>query len=210
MVQQRTWTLIILLVALVGLSFYLQRQKSSDLAAPTATSSMSTLFGAEIGEASTIRIENAAGDAVEIARSQNGKWLLIAPSHADADQAAAEAAATQVSALRSLSTVRLAPAVVGLDQPAYTITVTFVQGGPHELLLGSETPIQDGYYAQLDKGTIQVVDKPGLDGLMSLLKTPPYLATPTPFSAPTPLASPATTLGASTGTGTPVSATNAP
>ena len=65
---------------------------------------------------------------MEIARDASGKWILRAPSRADADQAAAEAAATQVGALRSLSTVRLAPAVVGLDKPAYTLTIAFPGG----------------------------------------------------------------------------------
>lgn len=210
MVRTRTWGVTIVLLALVGLSVYSQRQKHSELAAPTATSSFSALFGAAVGEPSKIRIENAAGDAVEFARSADGKWLLIAPAQTEADQAAAEAAATQISALRSLSTVRLAPAVVGLDHPTYTLVVTFDDGRPHELLVGSETPIQDGYYAQLDKGSFQVVDKPGLDSLTALVMAPPYLATPTPPAAPTTLSSPTLALGAPVDTNTPPSPTVAP
>ncbi len=191
MVRKSTWVLLVVLLGLVGLSLYLQTKKDGQLVAPTATSSMIPLFQGQSSDASSVRIENAAGDAVEISRSADGKWIVNAPSRADADQAAAEAAATQAAALRSLSTVRLAPAVVGLDNPAYTLSIGFAGGAPsHRLLVGFMTPIQDGYYAQLDNGAFQVVDKTGLDVLIGLLRAPPYPATPTPVTSGPPMSSP--------------------
>jgi hypothetical protein len=188
MVRRGTWILIVVLVVLVGLSLFLQRTKSNEVATPTATSSTSPLFGVAPGEPTTIRIENAAGDAVEVARGAGGKWQVTAPNRAEADQAAAEAAATQIGALKSLSVVRLAPAVVGLERPQYTLIITFADGAAHTLLVGALTPTQDGYYTQLDDGSIQVVDKFGLDELARMLVAPPYPATPTLAASATPVA----------------------
>ena len=102
-----------------------------------------------------------------------------------ADQASAEAAATQASALRILANPQLGLDVVGLDKPTYKITITFSGGKTHNLAVGSVTPIQDGYYASLDGGASEIVDKTGLDALLGLLTQPPYVATLTPVAAPT-------------------------
>lgn len=209
MVRKSTWILIVVLLGLVGLSLYLQKQKGSQSAETATPSSRLPLFSAETGQPSVVRIENAAGDAVELARDSGGKWVLRAPSASEADQAAAEAAATQVGALRSLSTVKLAPAVIGLDKPAYTLTISFNKAGTHQLRVGSQTPIQDGYYSQLDDGPYQVVDKSGLDVLIGLLKAPPYPATPTPGAPPASGPSPQTSPTAVVATDTPAPAPTA-
>jgi hypothetical protein len=126
---------------------------------------------------------------VRFSRDESGKWVLQAPTAEPAYQAAAEAAASQVGALRVLASVSLGADIIGLDDPAYTLTVGFGERESHELLVGSVTPIQDGYYAQLDGGTKLVVDKIGLDALIRLLTNPPYAETRTPTpepSTPTP------------------------
>jgi hypothetical protein len=209
MVRRNTWIVLIVLVGLVGFSFYLGQTKAKQAAAATPTSGPTALFDPSFGSPTEIRIENSSGDVVQIARDQSGKWVLKAPTAADANQASAEAAATQVGALQVLSSVDLGPDVIGRDKPSFTVTVTYDGGKTHTLLVGSETPIQNGYYAQLDGGKNQVVDKAGVDALTSLLSKPPYLATLTPAAYATPTLEPATpTLAASateppTATGTP-------
>jgi hypothetical protein len=209
MVRRNTWIILIVLVGLIGFSFYLGQSKAKQAAAATPTSGPTALFDPSFGSPTDIRIANSSGDVVQIARDQSGKWVLKAPTAADANQASAEAAATQVGALRVLSSVDLGPDVIGLDIPSFTITVTYNGGKTHTLLVGSETPIQNGYYAQLDGGHNQVVDKAGVDALTGLLSKPPYLATLTPVASATPTPEPATpTVAASateppTATGTP-------
>lgn len=204
MVRRNTWIVLVVLVGLIGFWFYLKQSKANQAAAATPTAGPTALFDSSQGSPTDIRIENSSGDAVQIARDQNGKWVLKAPTAADANQASAEAAATQVGALHVLSSVDLGPDVIGLDKPSYTITVTYKDGQVHTLLVGSETPIQNGYYVQLDGGTKQVVDKAGLDALTGLLSKPPYLATLTPVASATPTPVPATATEQPTGTPTTV------
>lgn len=207
MIRRGTWIAIAILLALVGLSAILRDRQSKTADAATPTQGLRPLLGANLGEPSRIRIESAAGEATELARDADGAWVLDAPEAAEADQAAAQAAASQIGALRILSTVALAPDIIGLDAPAYTLALTFDDGSVHRLLIGSVTPITDGYYAQLDGGPYQVVDKYGLDELIGLLGAPPYLTTPTvevtPSALPsaTPITASSTPAGSTTADG---------
>jgi hypothetical protein len=192
MIRRSTWIILVILLALVGFSFYVKGQKARQASEATPTAGAAALFGSNEGTPTDIKIEGSAGVAVEISRDQTGKWVLKAPTQADADQASAEAAATQVGALRVVSTVQLGLDVVGLDKPDYTVTVSFGASKTHRLLVGSVTPIQNGYYVQLDGGQSQVVEKGGLDAILGLLSKPPYPATPTPAASITPSISAAT------------------
>lgn len=200
MIRRSTWIVLLVLAALVAFSFYLTNQKSKEAARPTPTEGSAPLFPATEGSATDIKIVAQAGNEVEIAADQSGKWSVKAPVAMAADPAGAEAAATQVSSLRVLATVQLGLPDVGLDNPADTMTVTFGTGKSHKLLIGSVTPIQNGYYSQLDGGAIIVVDKPGIDALLGMLTSPPYVATLTPAPSPSPAAALTSPTSASTET----------
>ena len=205
MIRRSTLVVLIILAALIAFTFYLRNQKAQQAAAATPTSSgtSKSLFAAAEGNVTEIKVQDSAGISVDLARDQSGKWVLKAPKAADADQAAAEAAATQVTALHVLSTPPLTLDIAGLSQPAYIMTFTFSSGKSHKLAVGAETPIQDGYYTSLDSGPVQIVDLQGLNALIRLLTEPPYPATPTPVATATEL--PATATTAPSGAETPVS-----
>ncbi len=184
MIRRNTWVLLVILLAVVGFSYYLKTYKAKQAAAATATPTSGTastpLFSAADGQPTDITVKDSTGKMVAVARNSSGKWVLQAPTQADANQAAAEAAATQVTSLQVLSSVTLGLDVVGLDKPAYTMSFVFSGGKSHTLEVGAETPIQDGYYTSLDKGPVRIVDKQGIDALIQLLSQPPYAVTPTP------------------------------
>lgn len=215
MIRRNTWILLILLVALVGAVFYINRQKSAATASATPTPGTTYVFTSQEGLPSDIKIEDAAGNSVEVARDSSGKWVLKAPTEAPADQGQAEAAASQITALQIVGDIQIGLDVVGLDKPSNTITITFTGGKTHKLTVGSVTPIQSGYYAQLDGGKVQVVDKQGLDSLLNLLTSPPYVATATPSITDTPtlqpnLSTPTPTTIGSTRTEAPSPTTTTP
>ena len=190
-----TWITLLVLVLMVGFAFLFNQQKAKEQAAATPTAGTAMLFTSAEGLPNDIKIEASTGTSVEVARNDKGVWMLKAPTQADADQASAQAAATQVGALQVIGDVQLGLDVVGLDKPADTITLTFTGGKTHKLAVGSVNPIQTGYYVQLDGGKTQIVDKPGLDALLTMLTNPPYVATATPAvtDTPTATATPATT-----------------
>ncbi len=214
MIRRNTWILIILFAALVGAAIYLQNQKTKQAASATPTSSSAFVFNtATDGNPTDIKIESSTGVTVEIARDSSGSWTVKSPIAMGANQAGAEAAATQVGALRVLGDFQLGPDIVGLDKPSYTITIVFSGGKTHKLLVGSVNPIQTGYYTQLDGGKTQVVDKPGLDSLLGIVTNPPYAQTLTPTVTPTvfvPLPATETPTIAPAETTTPLPSTETP
>jgi len=207
MIRRNTWILLIVLVALVGAAFYLNNQKKTSATSATPASQQ-YLFTSQDGKSPTdIKIvDTAAGNSVEIARDSTGTWVVKAPTAAAASQGQAEAAATQITSLSLFGDVQLGLDVVGLDKPAYVMTVTFDSAKTHKVLIGQMTPIQTGYYVQVDGGRVVVADKSGIDSLVGMLTAPPYLATLTPTITPTPVPSETPTAGPSD-TPMPTSAT---
>ena len=189
LISTTTWITLLVLALVAGFAFLFNQQKAKQQAAATPTPGTAMLFTSAEGQPSDIKIESSTGTSVEVARNDKGVWVLKAPTQADADQASAEAAATQIGALQIVvSDVQLGLDVIGLDKPADTITLTFTSGKTHKLTVGSVNPIQTGYYVQLDGGKTQIVDKPGLDAILSMLTKPPYVATATPAVTDTPTA----------------------
>lgn len=188
MIRRNTWILLVLLAALIGFTVYFNNRKAQEAAKATPTSGPVSLFNSSVGEPNDIKIDDSTGNSVEVARDSTGTWTVKAPKAGAADQASAEAAATQVSSLRVLGDVQLGLDIVGLDKPSYTITLVFKGGTTHTLTVGSTTPIQTGYYVQVDNAQTRIVDKSGIDALLKLLQNPPYAATATPAESPTPTA----------------------
>jgi hypothetical protein len=185
MIRPSTVVYLVLLLALVGAYFYLRnRGQAADIEVtvePSAEVAQAYLFPAEEGTPSSIRIDSKAGQSVEVARDADNAWTLIRPVEAKADPAAAEAAASQVTTMRILDTVPdVDLKIVGLDEPAYILTVKFTSGGERTVEVGVITPTESGYYARDAAGEVVIVSRDAIDPLIGLLDNPPYLETPTP------------------------------
>jgi hypothetical protein len=180
-----TWLAVFMLVALVGFAYYLKRQKDVPSMEATPTPGITYIFTSEDGMPSEIEIIPAEGDAqhVKVERT-DGTWKLILPFEAEANQGSAQAAADQISTLRMLGEVDAALNILGLDKPTHVISISFTSGKTHKLEVGSITPTQSGYYTRVDDDRIVVLSKDGIDALLNLQTSPPYLATPTPSPLP--------------------------
>lgn len=183
--KRPTWILVFVFAAFVGLYFYLNRQggesqDDNDLGTETASAAQ-FLFTDESGIPLGIIISDKEGNVVEIVRNQEGIWMLKQPTETEADQGKAEAAASQVTALRILSRLDLAPEYAGLVTPSYLFTVSFSGGETLTVDIGDLTPTQSGYYASMTMGdNIIVISKSGVDALLKLLSNPPYPEASTP------------------------------
>ena len=187
--QAGTWITVLIFIGLIGAAVYLNRQKDTAEVEVTPASEPSYLFStAADGNPTSIEIKPAEGDAqrVKIARNAENAWALELPVEAEADQGLSEAAATQISALEILDPIDADPAIFGLDNPAYVITLEFDGGKKHTLEIGDSTPTSKGYYVRVDSDKMMIVDLSGIDSLLQLAAFPPYLVTATPEAAVTP------------------------
>jgi len=183
-VRTGTWITVLVFAALVGLALYLRNRAQVPEGDATPATTVTYVFTAEDGLPSSIEVAPAAGEPVRIARNADNAWALELPEAAEADPGLAEAAASQVSALRILDEIDLAPDILGLDVPAYEIKIKFTGGSEHRLEVGDTTPTNTGYYVRVDGEKTVIVALSGLESLLNLAATPPYLNTPTPSPLP--------------------------
>jgi hypothetical protein len=184
--RRATVVYLVLLLGLAGVYYYLNhREQPADIAVtPGPEAQVSYLFTAEDGVPTSIHVEAKDGATVEVARGADNAWTLTLPVEAKADQAAAEAAASQVTTLRILDNVPdLDPEITGLTSPEYTLSIRFTSGVERKAEIGVITPTESGYYVRNADGGIVIVSKSSLDSVLGLLTNPPYLETPLP---PTP------------------------
>ncbi len=175
-----------------GLYYFLNHRETApaDVSASLTaepTEEISYLFSAEQGVPTNIRLYSKSEGIVELARDPQNLWVVKEPISTEADQAAAEAASTQVTTMRILDRVpNVDPKVVGLDTPQYILTVEFTGGVERSVQIGVMTPTESGYYVRGTDGSIVIVSNSAVDPLLGLLTTPPYMATATPNPSPVP------------------------
>src|SRR4030095_12216570 len=153
MIRRSTVVYLVLLLALAGAYYYLNhREKPADIevtAEPGTEIAQAYLFTAEDGTPSSIHLESKAGQVVEVARGADNAWALTQPVEAKADQAAAEAAASQITTMSILDTVPdVDTKLVGLETPEYVLTVKFTSGVERTVDIGVITPSESGYYVR--------------------------------------------------------------
>jgi hypothetical protein len=182
--MRRSTTIYILLLAiLAGVYYYLNnREEPADIAITLEPEAVvSYLFSGEDGVPTSIRIESNSRETVEVTRDADNAWVLKLPLEASADQGSAEAAASQVSTMRILDSISdIDLAVVGLDDPEYSLTIQFTSGVERTAQIGVINPTESGYYVLDADGEVVLVARSAVDSLLNLLTNPPYLETPTP------------------------------
>lgn len=185
--RRSTVIYLLLFLVLAAAYYYLNnREQPADISLTLEPGSEVTyLFTAEDGMPTSIHLESKAGDSVEVARDADNAWAVALPIEAKADQAAAEAAASQVTTMQILDTIPdIDLDIVGLTDPEYTLTIKFTSGVERMVEIGVVTPTESGYYARSTNDDVVIISKSSIDALLELLNNPPYLETPTPSPVP--------------------------
>ena len=185
--RRSTVIYLLLFLLLAGTYYYLNnREQPADISLTVEPSAeVRYLFAAEDGLPTSIQIESKAGDIVEVARDADNAWAVTQPIAAKADQASAEAAASQVTTMQILDTIPdIDPEIVGLTDPEYSLTIKFTSGVERNVEIGVITPTESGYYVRDTNGDTVIISRSSVDALLGLLTNPPYLETPTPSPIP--------------------------
>ena len=183
MIRRSTWIMLAVLALFIGAYFYLKAhplQYYTSTPTPTAPVN-SFLINKDNDTLTKVVITDAQGNTFQMGRDAAGYWAITKPKSAAADQSQAEAAETQLFALKVVTTLETSPSpdVIGLNPPAYTISLEFSSNRQQVLEVGGLTPTSSGYYIQLE-GMVYVVSQYSIDAVVKLLQNPPYLVTPTP------------------------------
>jgi hypothetical protein len=185
-----TWIALMVLVIVITTAVYINRQAEQTIEAEITPISEETLLFTESIIVNSIEVQPLDGETVKLERNAENAWAMTLPDEAEADQGMSEAAASQIAALRIITEVDNTkdPAIFGLDEPVYVITIGFEDGKTSTLEIGDTTPSGEGYYVRTGDN-IYVIGLGGLSALTNLATTPPYLSTPTsvPTATSTPL-----------------------
>ncbi len=183
-----TWLALIVLAVLIAVALSNMQEKLAVVQEAKSFPTLDThsVFSVDMGDPIHIRIVSTSGEAVELEINMQHAWDVRLPFAGVADQGAVAAALSQISALRSVGQVNssLALSDLGLEHPAYVVTLGYTGGTERTLEIGDKTPSATGYYARLDQDKLMIVDTAGIESLLSLLTSPPYMETPTPSALP--------------------------
>lgn len=189
MIRRTTWFFVVLFAVLLALAFFLQRTREPTEAETTPIAGIEYLFDTQDEKITSMRLEDAGGNVVAVERGAEDSWVLVEPPGEAADVARIESAIIHAESLRIVDNLESGPdlGVIGLDPPAYRVTVTLDGGRQQTALVGSATPTGSGYYARLEGGKLQIVNNFSVDGILEILTTPPIQSTPEPaVTEPTP------------------------
>src|SRR5256714_599071 len=119
---------------------------------------------------SKIDIKKKGGEEVTLSKDSGGNWKVIAPKPLGADHSAVS---SMLSSLSSLNSDRLVEEKAsnfnqyGLGEPTLQIGVTEKNSKTHQLLVGDDTPTNNGAYVRLEGDprvfTIAAYNKTSLD-----------------------------------------------
>ena len=183
--KRSTWIATVIFLALAGLLFYLnQREPTEEAVEITPPAPVEFLLSESDSNPTSIDIQSETGEQVVIARNEAGVWVLEKPIETGADQASAEAAASQLTSLRIESRPEVPPEAAGLVPPSYTLTVKLSGGTEKTVRIGDLAPTGIGYYAQVNgSDKTLIINQTGLEALLTLLESPPYVE-PTATNVP--------------------------
>ncbi len=176
MIRKQTWILlgvfIIALVATIILEKNPELVKSSQAPTSSPTSPGMMLEGWQSNDITWIEILDGQGNRLRILQTTEGKWVIDSESGDSVDAGVVEEIRSQIAATRT--TAYLDPGydleAIGLNHPAYTLTVRNIQGRESVIQIGQMTPTQTGYYVKVDNFAPIVVSKYAIDNIVDKLQ----------------------------------------
>ncbi|MBW8011154.1 MAG: DUF4340 domain-containing protein [Chloroflexi bacterium] len=184
MLRRNTWIVLGVFLVLLIVLFIMQRQPEMIEVVPNAPAVSQTLLSIAGEDVHGIRVAETNGEAVVFELGDDELWAFVEPETLAEETNADDilAAVTQLSNLRILSQLDSQPSMeaMGLDEPAFTITLRLEDDGEMIIYVGDETQMADGYYVQLEDEGPVVVAKFALGIVLDLLHEPPLAPTPTP------------------------------
>lgn len=190
MVRRSTWIVLLIFAALVGFTIFFQRYQANNTAdSATAIPTVPPVYLFELGDAqlNEIKISDSTGKNVDLYRDQlTSLWAITDVPADQADSTKIESISTQLLSIQIQETLtQTVPLVsVGLETPAYTITLTTSSGTRLVTSVGMQTAIGSGYYVREPNGQIAIVEKTPMESILKLVDNPPLLPTATPEVTP--------------------------
>ena len=185
--RRSTWVVLLVFGLLVGFTWLFQRyqaNKTASLPTSTALPTVEKAYDLANQGLSELTIEDNQGNKIDLYRNSTTTdlWEIRDVPTDKADNIAIQTAISELLSINIIDRLAVVPPLesIGLVFPQYTLTMQTPGGQQIITDVGIETPIETGYYIRVGSGTVLIVDKSTLDGILNYLQEPPLIATPTP------------------------------
>jgi len=181
--MNRNTTIVLVVIFAVLVLYVLTVQLPNERAAnatPTPVAASSAVWTIAGDQIAGVRVVDRAGNrSVAFAKDGQGIWSVTEPEAQPADQSLASTSAARFTNLFATRTITT-PADMGpfgVLSPTYTVELKLVDGTQLSVAIGDKTPTGSAYYLlRRGEADVIVVSSSGIDGIISLLDEPPYLA----------------------------------
>ena len=187
MIRRSPWITLAIFAILAILAWVLlpRIRGEEDVAevTPTVQPTQSLLYELSTRDVAWIQFADSTGKLVEVEReSASDAWVLVGETEETTDSeriSSITGVLVNMPAMRSFD-VEIGIETVGLDNPAYTITMRTFTGDEIVTKVGNLNAVGSGYYVQVDNEPSVLVAQLVLDEVLSIFSEPPLIATPTP------------------------------
>jgi hypothetical protein len=195
-----TFFLLLVSLVIIGVVGFLGSQpQESSTATPTPTGEgAGPLFPpiaetTDQGSINRFEITNNQTNAhTVLTKDENDLWAIAEATNAqefDTDQTKAVGSMSVMASLEAFQQFPVEGSLddYGLENPAYTLTLSDVDGAVYSLYIGKQSTITQRYFALAndDRQTVYVLPNDLVSGLTSMVDQPPYVASPTPTATAT-------------------------
>jgi len=185
MIRRNTWIVLAIFVIVLGVGWYfLRAQPAGQNSATTSTPPPAKLLaGLTADKIKAIRYIDTQGIQVSLELQSNKQWAQTSSSSTPLTQGSIQEIIAQLLDMNILADLASPPpaTALGLDKPTISVIITTDK----DILfnIGNLTPLNNGYYVQVDQDRPAIIDKSTVDSLTQLFKS--TQDTPTPQTTPT-------------------------
>ncbi len=192
MIRKSTWIILIVLVVLLGATWYLEWSpagKERARGTPTATP-YPTLFEWNNVDVAAVTLNTLSGESIGFRRNLDQSWGFVGITNLSINQGTAEQIVISLQSIKVQENLgaEFNLGIVGLENPNYIFTITFNDNRVTEIRIGNATTTGTGYYIQVNDEPPVVVSKGSIDSITSIFTRDTLtLPTPTPFPTSPPV-----------------------
>lgn len=180
MIRRPTWILVLVFAGLAALVWLVPLwQERNPKPTPTAQVTPSPVF--EAGTITWMTLQDSTGKAIVVEKTAgNSPWTVKQPADQVFEPTQVQSAMTGLegASIQTSLTQQPPQGAMGLDKPAYTITLMLKDGAERIIKVGNATPTGSGYYTQIGSEPAFVMSKSSLDPVLQLLTAGKPLETP--------------------------------
>lgn len=176
---------VVIFLVMGTAAYYINQMPADQLNTESGTAIPTQFMLVGLNEADIQKISiNTPNGNVLIGRDADGLWELEQPINPAIDLGTMEMRITDLLNLKAKQVILtdLSDEAIGLDSPTGQIEVTMKDGTTNKYFIGTKNPLDSGYYARNEAGTIVLLNTTSVENVLDLI-TVSY-ATPTPTLEP--------------------------